>query len=464
MDVAGKKVVVVGLGKSGIAAALFLAEKGARVIANDLQARVSGSLKELEPHKNIELVLGRQDAGLVHGGIDLVVKSPGVPPGIPPLQEAKRLGIPVLTEIEVAYAYIKAPIIGITGTNGKTTTTTLVAEILKRAGQKVHLGGNIGTPLVSLAADCGPRDIVVTELSSFQLENIQEFRPHISAFLNMAVDHLNHHKTFEAYLEAKANIFRNQQPADFAVLNYDDPVVQSLKSKINARVIQFSRRQPLTLGVSIRDDQIVIRENHAHDTVIAVKDLALPGQHNLENALAAVAVTHSAGVSPVVMAEVLAAFPGVEHRMEPVAVIAGVKFVNDSKGTNPDAAIRALESYEEPIVLIAGGKDKGSDFGEFAKTIKARATRAVLLGETREKIGKACSARGFNDYTYVDSLEDAVAQAFKMARPGDLVLLSPACASWDMFTSFEERGSLFKALVSALEGMEADEETGKKRS
>jgi UDP-N-acetylmuramoylalanine--D-glutamate ligase len=364
----------------------------------------------------------------------------------------------------VAYAYIKAPIIGITGTNGKTTTTTLVAEILKRAGKRVHLGGNIGTPLVSLAAGSNPRDVVVTELSSFQLENTREFRPHISAFLNMAPDHLDHHGTFEAYLEAKANIFRNQQPEDFAVLNYDDPVVQALKSKIKAQIILFSRRQPLALGVSIRDGNIVITGKQADEAVIAVKDLALPGQHNLENSLAAVAITHAAGVSPTVMAEVLATFPGVEHRMEPVAEIAGVKFVNDSKGTNPDAAIRALESYEEPIVLIAGGKDKGSDFQEFARAIRARVTRLVLLGQTREKIGKACSAVGFKDYTYVDSLEDAVQEAFKLARAGDLVLLSPACASWDMFTSFEERGCLFKALVSALEGMEADEKTGKKRS
>jgi UDP-N-acetylmuramoylalanine--D-glutamate ligase len=226
----------------------------------------------------------------------------------------------------------------------------------------------------------------------------------------------------------------------------------------------FSRRQPLALGVSIRDGNIVITGKQADEAVIAVKDLALPGQHNLENSLAAVAITHAAGVSPTVMAEVLATFPGVEHRMEPVAEIAGVKFVNDSKGTNPDAAIRALESYEEPIVLIAGGKDKGSDFQEFARAIRARVTRLVLLGQTREKIGKACSAVGFKDYTYVDSLEDAVQEAFKLARAGDLVLLSPACASWDMFTSFEERGSLFKALVSALEGMEADEKTGKKRS
>ena len=464
MDVAGKMVLVVGLGKSGIAAAAFLAEKGARVIANDLQASVSGSLTELEGHKNIDLLLGRQDAALVHEGIHLVVKSPGVPPTIPPLLEAKRLGIPVLTEIEVAYAYIKAPIIGITGTNGKTTTTTLVAEILKKAGKKVHLGGNIGTPLVSLAAGSNPQDVVVTELSSFQLENTREFRPHISAFLNMAPDHLDHHGTFEAYLEAKANIFHNQQPEDFAVLNYDDPVVQALKSKIKAQILQFSRRQPLALGVFIRDGNIVITGKQADEPVIAVKDLALPGQHNLENSLAAVAITHAAGASPAVMAEVLATFPGVEHRMEAVAEIAGVKFVNDSKGTNPDAAIRALESYEEPIVLIAGGKDKGSDFQEFAQAIRDRVTRLVLLGQTREKIGKACSAVGFKDYTYVDSLEDAVQEAFKLARAGDLVLLSPACASWDMFTSFEERGSLFKALVSALRGMETDEKTGKKRS
>ncbi len=463
MEVRGKKIVVLGLGKSGLAAASFLAARGGQVTASDAkkEAELGSSLEELRRQGNIDLKLGAlQGADLIHEGVDLVVKSPGIPPYITPLLEAKRLGIPVLSEVEVAYAFIEAPIIGITGTNGKTTTTTLIAEMLKEAGERVHLGGNIGIPLLTLALDCRPRDVLVTELSSFQLEDIKEFRPHISVLLNMTADHMDHHGSFEAYLEAKANIFLNQQPGDYAVLNFDDPVVQSLGSRIKGQVVQFSRRETLPAGVFVDRGNIVIAHRDAVQRVIALKDLALPGLHNLENSLAAVAAAHCWGVAPVHMAKVLSSFAGVQHRMEFVAEVGGVKFINDSKGTNTDAAIRALESYKEPIVLIAGGIDKGAGFEEFARIIRKKVAYLILLGETRGKIAGACRDAGFADYILVDSLEDAVRQAYTRARAGDVVLLSPACASWDMFTSFEERGKLFKALVATLGGKENAEKTG----
>ncbi len=453
MDVAGKKILVLGLGKSGLAAALFLADRGALVTASDAKAAASlvPGLKALEGRENITLALGRPQTAELARGMDLVVKSPGVPPRIPPLEEAERGKIPVLSEIEVAYAFIKAPIIGVTGTNGKTTTTTLIGEILKRAGERVHVGGNIGTPLLDLVGASGPGDVVVTELSSFQLEHIRDFRPHISVFLNLSPDHLDHHGSFEAYRSAKARIFANQGEGDYAVLNRDDGALLALQGEIRAGVFPFSAREALSRGVFVQGEQIVIAAGGAPRVVLPVKELALPGRHNLENSLAAAAAAHCRGVDPRVTAEVLASFAGVEHRMEFVTEVRGIPYVNDSKGTNPDAAIRALMSYPEPLLLIAGGKDKGAEFAGLARVIRERVSHLVLLGETREKIAGACREAGFTAWTLVDSLEEAVIEAHQRAKPGERVLLSPACASWDMFASFEERGSRFKALVAALE-------------
>lgn len=466
MNVEGKNILVLGLGKSGMAAAAFLADRGARVTASDAKGpgALTPSLKDLEARENVTLALGRpQTPDLLNPEVDLVVKSPGVPPHIPPLVEARKRKIPVLSEIEVAYAFIKAPIIGITGTNGKTTTTTLLGEILKGAGERVHVGGNIGTPLLDLVAKCRPGDLLVTELSSFQLEYIRDFRPHISVFLNISADHLDHHGTFEAYLQAKANIFLNQREEDFAVLNLDDPALKALEGGIKARIVPFSSRKSLGEGVFVEGGKIIIAAGGPCQTVLPVDDLALPGRHNLENSLAAVAAAHCRGVAPGVMAKTLSSFAGVEHRMEFVGEVKGIAFVNDSKGTNPDAAIMALNSYKEPIVLIAGGKDKGAVFEELADAIQNRVSHLVLLGETREKIARACREAGFSAYTLAGSLEEAVLKAYRRAKPGDIVLLSPACASWDMFSSFEERGNQFKSLIESLGGKEKDEKTGEKR-
>ncbi len=447
-----EKIVILGLGKSGKETALFFAKRGARVIASDQKDRkaLATTLAFLAPFDNITLVLGEQMASVVDGETTLVVKSPGIPPGIPPLAEARRLGIPVLTEVEVAYHFTKASIIGITGTNGKTTTTTLVREILKEAGFKAQVAGNIGIPLISVAERAGSDEVLVAELSSFQLLDIKDFRPRISAILNITEDHLDYHRNFEEYVRAKANILLNQTEADCAVLNADDELVHQVAAVTKAKKWFFSRSKILDAGVYVAEGQVVIRDRETTIPVLPAAELALPGLHNLENALAAAAVAYCFRVEAAVIARVLRTFKGVEHRLEFVREIKGVKYVNDSKGTNPEASVKALEAYQEPIILVAGGMNRGSSFSQFVKQVKAKVRHIFLLGETREAIAVALTRAGYHDFTLVNSLQEAVLQAEAMAVEGDVVLLSPACPSWDMFKNFEERGNLFKAYVHAL--------------
>ena len=449
-ELKNRKALVVGIAKSGIAVAKFLLQKGTRVVLTDQKslAELADTLSEL-PTGSVEVIAGEYP--LVNAGdFDLLVVSPGVPLGMPLIQRAFLLGIPVLSELELAYRFAGSPIVAITGTNGKTTTTTLLGEIFKHSGKRVCVGGNIGLPLALEVEKYGPEDIIVAEVSSFQLECIDQFRPRVSLILNFSPDHLDRHGNMENYMAAKARIYENQQATDFAVLNYDDPEVALLGTKTRAKVIFFSRRHKLEEGIFVEDGQITVTFNGTRERVCSVSDVFIKGAHNLENALAAIGAACAMGVPVGVSAKVLREFRGVAHRLELVAEINGVKFINDSKGTNPDASIKALEAYDEPILLLAGGRNKGSDFTKFAHKIKENVRSLIILGECRNEIRKAVEKIGFNDIYEAQSFDDAVRTAADQAKPGEIVLLSPACASMDMFKNFEERGERFKQVVASL--------------
>lgn len=451
MHVDDKKVLVVGAAKSGVAAAQFLMNKGAAVTLTDAK-----NIDELgEPVKKLaaagaQLALGGQYPNVKD--YHFVVVSPGVPLTSPPITEAMAAHIPVIGELELAFRFAEAPIVAITGTNGKTTTTTLVGQILKDAGIHTLVAGNIGLPLIQQVENFHADDLMVVEVSSFQLETIQTFRPHLAAVLNIAPDHLDRHGTLANYIQAKAAIFSNQVPSDYTVLNYDDPETKQMARKTMGRVIFFSSRHILESGVYVQRDQIFIKMDGVATEIFPVKELNIPGQHNLENVLAAVACAHALGIKPDTVRKSLADFRGVAHRLETVAEINGVKYINDSKATNPEASIKALESFDKPIILIAGGMNKGSDFTQLAKVIKQRVRRLILLGQHGAQIQRAVEKVGFTDYIMVKDYTEAVQLAHREAKPGEVVLLSPACASWDMFENYEQRGDLFRDLVNTLRG------------
>jgi len=448
VELKNKRVLVVGLGKSGVAAATFLQEQGARVAVSD-------SKPEAQIQKEITTLL---DRGITvetghHGertfrDQDLIVVSPGVPSDQPQLQHARSLGIQVIGEVELAFRFLRGRVIAITGSNGKTTTTTLTGEILSKSGRKTLVGGNIGTPVISLVGQSTPETVTVLEVSSFQLETIQQFRPWIAAILNITPDHLDRHHTFEAYVDAKARIFENQQPGDFAVLNADDPACLGLKDRAKNGLHWFSRKQSVEQGSQVQDGQIVFTHAGKRTQVLPVDDIRLKGAHNLENVLAAVTVTMLAGCSPEDVRRGVKEFQGVEHRLEPVATLNDVAFYNDSKATNVDATIKALESFSGNIHLILGGKDKGSDYTVLVPLLKERVKRAYLIGAAAEKI--AGQIQGSATLVHSGTLERAVHQAFDAATKGDIVLLAPACASFDQFENYEHRGRVFKEIVRSL--------------
>lgn len=450
MEFKDKKVLIVGVAKSGLAVAQFLRDKGARVVMTDVKTRdeLADKLKEFDS-RDIELALPGYPE-MRGAGFDLVVVSPGVPLKIAPIKEALELKIPVISELELAYNFAKTPIVAITGTNGKTTTTTLVGEIIKEVNNQVLVGGNIGLPLVNQVEKYGPEGVIVAEVSSFQLETIVDFKPKVAAILNITPDHLDRHGTFENYTLAKANSFINQDSSDYTILNYDDQPTRELAGKTKGRVIFFSRLNILNEGVYVKDGMITVALDGSKVSVLPARDLGIRGSHNLENALAAVAASTVMGVPADKIAKVLREFSGVEHRMEFVTEIQGVQYVNDSKGTNPDAAIKALESYDEPIVLIAGGKNKGSKFDTYARKIKEKARVLVVVGKSAQEIKEAAEQVGFNNIFEARTFEEAVEISAREARPGEVVLLSPACASWDMFNCYEERGDLFKKVVQGI--------------
>jgi UDP-N-acetylmuramoylalanine--D-glutamate ligase len=448
MELKNKRVLVVGLGRSGAASAIFLQEHGAKVIVSDSksEAQLQGDVPALLD-RGISIETG-QHGQRTFRDQDLIVVSPGVPSDQPQLQHARSLGIPVIGEVELAFRFLQGKVLAITGSNGKTTTTSLVGEILAKSGKKTLVGGNIGTPVISLAGQTMPDSLVVLEISSFQLESIQQFRPWIAAILNITPDHLDRHHTFEAYVAAKARIFENQQSGDFAVLNADDSTSVGLKDKIKAQMLWFSRKQRVENGAFLNGDQIIFRQNGQEQAVLSRSDIQLKGEHNLENVLAAVCMTMVAGCTPQQVRQGVKEFRAVEHRLELVATINGVTFYNDSKATNVDATVKALESFPGNIHIILGGKDKGSDYSMLNPLLRERAKRVYLIGAASDKI--ASQVQGATALVRSGILERAVRQAFDAAAPGDVVLLAPACASFDQFENYEHRGRVFKELVRSL--------------
>ena len=457
-DLRGKTVLVVGLARSGVAAADVLIKSGAKVLANDIKSKAE-LYEEVQALSAIgaKLCLNMSPDNLVSQA-DFIVISPGVPIDSPFIETACRSGKEVISEIELAYRLCKAPIIAITGTNGKTTTTALTGEILRVSGFTTHVVGNIGIPFISKVHEILAHHKVVAEISSFQLEAIRLFRPFASAILNITEDHLNRHKTFENYVAAKARIFENAQNSDCVVLNADDNVVSGLSRFVNTKVVYFSRKKKLNRGAWIEDGIITVDLGDGRIPICHIDELLIPGEHNIENALAAVLLCAIAKAPYPDIVRAVKRFRGVEHRIELVDRISGIAFYNDSKGTNPDASIKAIKAMKGPTVLIAGGMDKGSSFEQLVSAFGSTVTHLVVLGETAEKIAKTAKATGFENVLRVKTLEEAVLSALKLALPEGNVLLSPACASWDMFIDFEHRGKVFKDSVRKLR--ESNEQKG----
>lgn len=443
--------LVVGMGKSGIAAAEALISAGAGVSVYDKKTpeETDSDLDRYFKGKNIECYFGREPADI--GIFNLVVMSPGVPLTIDIVKKAEQAGVEVIGEVELAYRLSNGRYVAITGTNGKTTTTVLTGEIFKEAGLACEVVGNVGVPAVGKAASATDDTWMITEISSFQLETIKDFHPHIAAVLNITPDHLNRHGTFENYASAKARIFENQDKRDYFVVNFDDKESMKIAADCTAAVVPFSRKETLEFGAFVLNGIIVIKDKDGsvHE-ICAASELGIPGAHNLENALAASAVAFFAGISCSIIGKTLREFKGVEHRMEFCGEIQGVRFVNDSKGTNPDASIKALQAIDKGIVIIAGGYDKGSSFDEFIKAFDGKVKALILLGKTAPKIKEAAERLGFTNTLIVQNMEECVTEGFKAAGSGDTVLLSPACASWDMYTCFEQRGEHFKNCVKNL--------------
>lgn len=449
MDVSGKRVILIGLARTGISTIKKLYSQGAKITVNDSksQEQLKDVLSELES-MDLEYMIGKKPSG--DEDVDFVVVSPGVPLDLPFIKRFMEKKKEVISEIELSFRLARRNYVGITGTNGKTTTTTLVGEIFKSSNLDTFVVGNIGVPVISVLDESSEESVFVTELSSFQLESVNEFKPHVASILNITEDHLNRHKTMERYMEAKTNIFKRQDSNDYLVLNYDCKLTREFSKLSSAKVLFFSRKEEVRDGAFVRDGKIVFRLDGAETEVIDTDDIRIPGGHNLENALAATCMSMAWGLSKDVVKDVLSSFEGVEHRLEFVRSVEGVDYINDSKGTNPDSSIKAVLSYDKPIVLIAGGMDKKSDFTEFVSYFEGRVKDVVVLGETTEIIIDTLEKAGYSSYHRVSNMKEAVMKAKELSKRGDVVLLSPACASWDMYESYEIRGEDFKNNVNSL--------------
>ncbi|PYT77428.1 MAG: UDP-N-acetylmuramoyl-L-alanine--D-glutamate ligase [Acidobacteria bacterium] len=448
MELRNKRVLVVGLARTGVATALFCVERGARVRATDTRTEkdLGDAIAPLQK-TGVALELGGHRQELIQDA-DLIIPSPGVPADAPLLQIARAKGVIIWSEVELASRFLKGRLIGITGSNGKTTTTSLIEHILKTAGCSTILAGNIGTPLISGVERTGEKTITVAELSSFQLELIEKFRPNISVFLNLTPDHLDRHQTLKSYGAAKARIFENQTEADSAVLNADDPGTTPY-APTKPQVYWFSRKQRVAQGAFVKENDLLFRREGIEEKVLNLADIPLPGAHNVENVLAAVAATRLAGVEAAAIAKGVRSFAGVEHRLEFVAEVGGVRFYNDSKATNVDATRKALDAFPGRILIILGGKDKGGDYTVLQTPLREKAILALLIGAAAAKIEKQIA--GSVAIEQAGTIERAVETAAHAARPGDIVLLAPACASFDQFQNYEHRGRVFKELVHQLE-------------
>jgi len=444
----GKRVTVVGLARSGLAVCTVLAESGALVVGTDRSPRetLRGDLADLEA-RGVRIETGGHRAESVLGA-DLIVISPGVPTDMPLLAQARSQGIPVWGEVELASRLTTARFLGITGTNGKSTTTSLVGAMLESAGFPVVVAGNIGTALCAVVTTLTPSHWVVAELSSFQLETIVSFRPQVAALLNLAPDHLDRYADLDAYYAAKARIFMNQTADDYAVLNADDPPTLAWARGVRSQPRLFSRMRTMGDGAFVRDGRLIVRRDGRTDAVCGIGEIRIPGLHNLENGLAAAAMASAIGVPPTAIGEALRRFPGLPHRLELVAEMDGVRYVNDSKGTNVGAVVKSLEGYAGGVILIAGGKDKGGDFAPLRPLVASRVKTLLLIGQARQAIRDQLA--GACPMEEAPTLGAAVARGAEIAVAGDTVLLSPACASFDMFRDFEHRGDVFRQAVRDL--------------
>jgi UDP-N-acetylmuramoylalanine--D-glutamate ligase len=448
LDVKGKRVLVVGLGKSGASSAVFLKQLGARVTVSDAKT-------EEELAQEIPALL---DAGVVvetgkHGERtfreqDLIVVSPGVPKDMPKLVQARQLGIEVIGEIELASRFLKGKIVAITGSNGKTTTTALTGEVLEAGGLQTQVGGNIGTPAISLVHASSDDSFTVLEVSSFQLETIESFKPYVGVVINVTPDHLDRHGSFEGYAAAKGRLFENQTAEDYAVLNAQDATCQEYAKNLRSQVIWFDTKNEVERGAFIRNGQIYYRDG-GETQIMPVSEVTLKGAHNLENILASVCSGMIAGCEPAKIRKAVGEFKAVEHRLEFVTTINGVQYFNDSKATNVDATIKALESFPANIHIILGGKDKGSDYTVLKPLLRERAKRVYTIGAAAEKIESHLG--GVVEIIRAGTLDKAIRLAHEVAVPGDVVVLAPACASFDQFKSYEHRGRVFKETVRGIE-------------
>ena len=471
----GRRVVVLGLARSGVAAAKLFHGVGADVVVNDKKERDQCPEADELAALGISVVCGRHPDDLVDGKTALLVKNPGIPYTAPPIVEALRLGVEVVSEVEVAGQLSPAPIVGITGSNGKTTTTTLTGVLLEAAGLKPLVAGNIGRPLSEAATEVEEDGWLVAELSSFQLKGTSAFHPRIACLLNVAETHLDYHGDMEDYVGSKAKLFENQGEDDVAVYNADDETCRRLASAFKGRAFPFSLTRKLDAGVMIDPPYADVRPADGEDAedverwivsrdgqgdeirLLRVDELGLPGRHNAANAMAAIAIALSAGAEPERLLRPLRDFRGVEHRLEYVGTFGGVKYYNDSKATNPMATTMSVLSLPAPLILIAGGLDRGSDYMELQPVFRDRLKGLAAIGETREKLGRVAALSGLTNVKIVEpvdnaeeTLQAAVREAAAMAEPGDIVLLSPACASWDMFPSYEVRGRIFKQSAHTL--------------
>ncbi len=448
MEIAGKKVLVVGMARSGMAASEFLSKMGAKVKVSDKQP--ADQLKrEIRILESLGVALETGDHCLDSFlAASLIVVSPGVPLQIPELQEAERAGIEIISELELAFRFLRGKIIAITGTNGKTTTTTLVGEILHTTSLPIQVGGNIGTPLTSLVESSTPETLTVVEVSSFQLEAAPSFRPDAAVILNVTPDHMDRHGNFRGYVETKLNILKNQSASDMAVLNLEDPTLSGLDQSVRAETYFFSNRREVDDGTGFNGEELVFKKRGRCEVIVPLKNILLRGSHNLENVAAAVTASRLAGASASGINAAISRFKGVEHRLERVAEIEGVLFYNDSKATNVDATIKALLAFDSGLVLILGGRDKGGDYTVLRPLVRQRVKAIVLLGEASGKIQS--QLEGIVPMHRVKSMQEAVKTGFRLSDRGETVLLAPACASFDMFQNYEDRGRAFKEAVNSL--------------
>lgn len=452
MDLTGKRVLVAGSGISGVAAVKLLKKKGAETVLFDGNKDLDiEELKKKHPvFEGMEIILGEPDEAQL-SGIELAVFSPGVPTDIPLADALRGKQIPIWGEIELAYQFARGKIAAITGTNGKTTTTALTGEILQSYFKDVRVVGNIGIPYTSVADETTDGTVTVAEISSFQLETVHEFKPQVSAILNITPDHLNRHHTMEGYIAAKERITENQGETDICVLNYEDEVLREFGGTLRARTLYFSSRRKLDRGLYLDGETIYYADGASVWEVVNINELNILGLHNYENAMAAAGIALSLGVPLSCITQALKQFEAVEHRIEYVTEKRGVRFYNDSKGTNTDAAIKGIRAMNRPTLLIGGGYDKEAVYDEWIGSFDGKVKKLVLIGQTREKIADCAKKHGFTDIVLCDTLQEAVLACWQNAQDGDAVLLSPACASWGMFRDYEERGRMFKEYVRSLE-------------